>query len=150
MNDPPNSDLEPDATPASGPQPQGPEGNPEVVERATRRRFSPSYKARIVEEAAACQKQGELGALLRREGLYSSHLSAWRTQIKSHGVAGLEAKKRGRPTTTKASAREIELEREARQLKKRLAKAEAIIAFQKKVHELLEIPLNLPELDEND
>lgn len=132
MNDPPNSDLEPDTAPASGPQPQGPEGNPEVVERATRRRFSPSYKARIVEEAAACQKQGELGALLRREGLYSSHLSAWRKQIKSHGVAGLEAKKRGRPTKTKASAREIELEREARQLKKRLAKAETIIAFQKK------------------
>lgn len=150
MNDTPNSGPESDAAPARGPDPQGPEANPEVVERATRRRFSANYKARIVEEAAACQKQGELGALLRKEGLYSSHLSAWRKQLKSHGVDGLKAKKRGRPAKTKGSAREIELERESKQLKKRLAKAETIIAFQKKVHELLEIPLNLQELDDND
>lgn len=150
MNDIPKSIPQPDPAPELGPRPQGPEANPEVVERATRRRFSGSYKARIVEEAAACQKQGELGALLRREGLYSSHLSAWRKQLKSHGVDGLKAKKRGRPTKTKVSAREIELEREAKQLKKRLAKAETIIAFQKKVHELLEIPLNLRELEDND
>lgn len=120
------------------------------MERATRRRFSASYKARIVAEADACQKQGELGALLRREGLYSSHLSAWRKQLRSHGVDGLETKKRGRPGKPKASAREVELQRATKRLEKRLAKAEAIIAFQKKVHELLGLPLKLQEIDEND
>lgn len=150
MKDTPSSRPTPQTAPARGLHVEGAEANPEVVERATRRRFSASYKARIVEEADACQKQGELGALLRREGLYSSHLSAWRKQLKSHGVDGLEAKKRGRPVKAKASAREVELERTARSLEKRLAKANAIIAFQKKVHELLEIPLKLQELDAND
>jgi len=140
----------PDPVPARGQHLEGPEANPEVVERATRRRFSASYKARIVDEAAACQEPGELGALLRREGLYSSHLSAWRKQLKSLGVDGLKEKKRGRPAKAKVSAREVELERRARQLEKQLAKAEAIITFQKKVHELLEIPLKLQELGEID
>jgi len=121
-----------------------------VLERATRRRFTAEYKARIVREAAACHEAGGIGALLRREGLYTSHLSSWRKQIEQHGIDGLKARKRGPAPKAKKSAREIELERKTRQLEKRLAKAEAIIEFQKKVHELLGIPLKSHELEDDD
>ncbi|MBL8857137.1 MAG: transposase [Planctomycetes bacterium] len=117
--------------------------------RATRRRFDAEYKARIVREADACKSPGEIGALLRREGLYSSHLSVWRKQVRRHGIEGLK-KKRGPTPKVKPSKREIELERENRKLEKRLAQAEAVIAFQKKVHELLGIPLKSHELEEDD
>lgn len=129
---------------------RGAEPDPEVTPRATRRRFSAEYKARIVREAEACRRDGEIGALLRREGLFSSHLTTWRKQVRSHGVDGLAAKKRGPAPKPKPSAREIELEREKRRLEKKLATAEAIIAFQKKVHELLGIPLSSPESEEDD
>ena len=129
---------------------RGSEPDPEVVERATRRQFTAEYKERIVREADACKESGEIGALLRREGLYSSHLTAWRKQLRAHGVRGLAAKKRGPQSKPKPSARETQLEREKRDLEKRLAKAEAIIAFQKKVHGLLGIPLKNLELDEDD
>lgn len=129
---------------------RGAEPDPEVTPHATRRRFSAEYKARIVREAEACRRDGEIGALLRREGLFSSHLTNWRKQVRSHGVDGLAAKKRGPAPKPKPSAREIELEREKRRLEKKLAKAEAIIAFQKKVHELLGIPLSSPESEEDD
>ncbi|MBL8856966.1 MAG: transposase [Planctomycetes bacterium] len=99
--------------------------------RATRRRFDAEYKARIVREADACTKPGEIGALLRREGLYSSSLVAWRKQLHEHGLAGL-SKRRGPRAKPKPSTREIELERRARKLEKELAKAKAIIEFQKK------------------
>lgn len=126
------------------------EPDPEVVERAKRRRFSAEYKERIVREAAACSEPGAIGALLRREGLYSSHLDAWRKQLRRHGTQGLAATKRGPTPKPKPSLREVQLEREKRQLEKRLAKAEAIIDFQKKVHGLLGIPLKSLELDEED
>ncbi len=129
---------------------RGAEPDPEVVERPTRRRFTAEYKARIVRAAAECHGFGEIGALLRREGLYSSHLSSWRKQLERHGIDGLKAKKRGPTPKPKKNAREIELERKARQLEKRLAKAEAVIAFQKKVHELLGIPLKSHELEDDD
>lgn len=129
---------------------RGAEPDPEVLERPTRRRFTAEYKQRVVREADRCREPGEIGALLRREGLYSSILTAWRRQLRTHGVAGLKAKRRGPAAKPKPSAREIQLEREKRQLEKRLAKAEAIIAFQKKVHGLLGIPLKNLELDEDD
>lgn len=129
---------------------RGGEPDPEVLERATRRVFSAEYKERIVREADACTEPGAVGALLRREGLYSSHLAAWRKQLRSHGVRGLAAKKRGPAPKPKPSARELQLEREKRALEKRLAKAEAIIDFQKKVHGLLGIPLKNLEPDEED
>jgi len=129
---------------------RGAEPAPEVLERATRRRFTAEYKARIVREAAACREPGGIGALLRREGLYTSHLSSWRKQIEQHGIDGLKARKRGPAPKANKSAREIELERKTRQLEKRLAKAEAIIEFQKKVHELLGIPLKSHELEDDD
>lgn len=126
------------------------EPDPEVVERPKRRLFSVEYKERIVREVDACSEPGAIGALLRREGLYSSHLVAWRKQLRLHGTRGLAAKRRGPAPKPKPSAREIQLEREKRQLEKRLAKAEAVIEFQKKVHGLLGIPLKSLELDEGD
>lgn len=122
----------------------------EVVARAKRRRFTAEYKARIAREAEACTQPGAIGALLRREGLYSSHLVAWRKQLRMHGVEGLASKRRGPAPKAKPSAREIELERANRKLTKQLAKAETIIEFQKKVHELLGIPLKHHGLDEDD
>lgn len=129
--------------------PRGALENPEVLARATRRRFDAAYKARIVREADACRNPGEVGALLRREGLYSSHLAGWRKQVRQHGVAGL-SKKRGPQAKLKPSVREIELERRARKLEKELTKAKAIIEFQKKVHEILGIPLKQHEIEEDD
>lgn len=117
--------------------------DPEVPARQVRRRFTTAYKLEILRKADACQRPGELGALLRREGLYSSHLVTWRRQ-RAHG---LTPKKRGR-TKTVVDPRVKKLEQENRRLTSRLDKAEAIIAFQKKVAELLGIPLKPFEPDE--
>ena len=125
--------------------------DPEVVPRAKRRNFSPSYKLGILEEADQCERRsGQLGALLRREGLYSSHLTAWRRQRAAGQLAGLSPKKRGRkaqPPNPLAS-RLAELERENRKLKKAMKKAETIIEIQKKASELLGIPLSQSDNDE--
>ena len=96
--------------------------------------------------------EGELGALLRREGLYSSHLSVWRRQREDGSLEGLTPKKRGRKGKRKdpLAERNAELERENRKLKKRLEQAETIIEFQKKVSEVLGIPLKSPESGESD
>ncbi len=135
----------------SGDRPsRGADSNPEVVARPTRRRFTAEFKAGIVREADACTKPGEIGALLRREGLHSSHLAVWRRDLREHGVQALAARRRGPAPAPRPSAREVELERRARKLEKQLAKARSIIAFQKKVHELLGIPLKQHELDEDD
>ena len=153
MNDHPNGASSPreGGPERSGGLPsRGAEPDSEVLERPTRRRFTVEYKARIVREAAACREPGEIGSLLRREGLHSSHLSSWRKQLERHGTDGLKAKKRGPAPKPKQSEREVELERKARQLEKRLAKAEAIIEFQKKVHELLGIPLKNHEFEDDD
>ena len=140
------------SAPLSGGMPpeRGAEADPEVVARPTRRRFSAEEKARIVREADLCTERGAIGALLRREGVYASHLASWRKQMRDHGVEGLAAKKRGPAPKAKPSAREVELERKTRKLEKELAKAKAVIEFQKKVHELLGIPLKSHELDEDD
>ena len=125
--------------------------DPEVVEKAQRRRFTAEYKLRIVREAAAC-REGEIGALLRREGLYASHLASWRRTYAKVGEAGMKSQKRG-PKAKEVHPLEkkvAELERETRRLQKRVQKQDAIIAFQKKVHELLGIPLNSPEDEGSD
>ena len=119
--------------------------DPEVPARHVRRRFTTAYKLEILRKADACQRPGELGALLRREGLYSSHLVTWRRQ-RAHG---LTPKTRGRKTTA-VDPRVKKLEQENRRLTSRLERAEAIIAFQKKVAELLGIPLKPFEPDETD
>lgn len=114
--------------------------NPEVLARATRRQFTSQYKADIVRRADACKKPGEIGALLRREGLYASQLASWRKQIREGGTSAL-TRRRGPAPRPKPSAREVELERKTRKLEKQLAHAKAVIEFQKKVHEILGIPL---------
>ena len=119
--------------------------DPEVSARHARRRFTTAYKLEMLRRAEACTRHGELGALLRKEGLYSSHLITWRQQR----TAGLTPKKRGRKTTA-VDPRVKKLEQENRRLTSRLQQAEAVIAFQKKVSELLQIPLKPFVSDEDD
>ena len=108
--------------------------DPEVAAKARRRRFTAEYKERILAAAERCQRPGELGALLRREGLYSSHVQKWRQQRR----AGLRGRKRGRPAERNPlSARVAQLERENERLREQLEKAEVIIEVQKKVATLL-------------
>lgn len=125
---------------------------PEVLEKASRRRFTARYKLRVLEEADGCTEPGQIGALLRREGLYSSHLTTWRRQRETGALAGLAPRKRGRKTNPQTSEkrRMAELERENERLRHRLAQAETIIDVQKKVSSLLGIPLSRPESDENE
>jgi transposase len=118
----------------------------EVSEKATRRTHSAKYKVRILEEADACKEPGQLGALLRREGLYSSHLAKWRTARTAGTLGALSPKKRG-PKPDVAIAREAtiaDLERELRHAVARAERAEAIIELQKKVSQLLGIALPEP------
>jgi len=132
---------------------QGPRTpDPEVRDRARRRRFSAEYKLKIVREAAACREPGQIGALLRREGLYASMLADWRRHFERGGTQALHSRKRGPKAKERnpLAGRVAELERENRKLHKRLVEADAVIDFQKKVHELLGIPLaRRPESDEN-
>ena len=113
--------------------------DPEVVVKAQRRRFTAEYKQRILQEAEACTHSGEVGALLRREGLYSSHLSTWRHQRAQGELQGLTPAKRGRQANPHA-AEIVRLQRETERLKAQLARAELIIEVQKKVSQLLGLP----------
>ena len=125
--------------------------NPEVVVKARRRRFTAEYKHRILQEADACTQRGEVGALLRREGLYSSHLTTWRHQRQRGELQGLTPAKRGRQANPQA-AENARLLRETERLKAQLARAELItlaprcawrsagVDVQKKVSQLLGLP----------
>jgi len=109
----------------------------EVVVRATRRRFTAKFKARVLEEVDRCTRSGEIGAVLRREGLYASHLITWRRQREANGVAGLSRKRGPRANPDSGAARKIaELERSNRRLTEKLRKAGIVIEFQKKMAEL--------------
>lgn len=123
--------------------------DPEVRERSKRRRFTAEYKLRIVREAEACKGDGDIGALLRREGLYSSNLSAWRRQRDGIVRKGLAAVRRGRKAK-QIDPRIKELERENALLRRRLKRAETILEIQKKASELLGISLEGPDSEEND
>jgi hypothetical protein len=105
----------------------------------------------LLREAEACAGSGQIGALLRREGLYSSHLTEWRRLRARGAVAALAAKKRGRKSTRDARDRELaKLQRENARLRRQLTQAEAVIEVQKKLSEILGIPLNPPGRDESD
>ncbi len=119
--------------------------DPEVPARHARRRFTIAYKLEILRKADACTRHGELGALLRKEGLYSSHLITWRQQR----ATGLTPKKRGRKAVP-VDPEKKKLEQENRRLTMRLKKAEALLDFQKKLSSLLQIPLIPFESDEAD
>ena len=118
-------------------RPQNPD--PEVAEIAKRRRFTAKYKLRILREVDACKNPGEIGALLRREGLYSSNLTYWRRQRDAIASKGLSAVKRGRKPK-KVDPRLKELERENAKLKRQLKKAEIILEIQKKLQSCWESP----------
>ena len=107
--------------------------NPEVLERPVRRRFSAQYKERIVREAEGCTQSGQIGALLRREGLYSSHLDKWRRKLAEGGRAALADAKRGRkPKHTPVEVENEALRKRNARLERRLKQAQTIIEIQKK------------------
>lgn len=121
---------------------QVPDATTQVVPMAKRRRFTASYKLRMLQEADACTESGQIGALLRREGLYFSNLRTWRRQ-RDHGqLAALSPKKRGRKEDPVAREN-ARLKREVEQLTVKLEKAEMIIDVQKKLSKLLGV--SLPE-----
>ena len=115
----------------------------EVSEKPARRRFTAEYKLRILAEADRCTKLGQIGEVLRREGLYSSHLTNWRKQRDEGVLSGLKPKRRGRKAKpNNPLADEVaQLQRKNRRLKEKLRQAELIIDVQKKVSEMLNIPL---------
>jgi transposase len=110
---------------------------PERLERARRRQFTVGYKLRVLTEADAARTTGEIGALLRREGLYSSHLAAWRRQREEGILHALTPRRRGRPTNSPEQRELGRLRQENERLGQRLAAAEAVIEIQKKVSILL-------------
>lgn len=119
--------------PAAPPNPEV----PERLERARRRQFTVGYKLRILTEADAARTSGEIGALLRREGLYSSHLAAWRRQREEGILHALSPRRRGRPTSSPDQRELTRLRLENERLEQRLLAAEAVIEIQKKVSLLL-------------
>jgi transposase-like protein len=129
--------VSPSGAPAAAPE-------TEVTAKAQRRRFTAEYKRRIVRAADRCTKHGEIGALLRREGLYSSQLTTWRGARDRGELAGLVPKKRG-PKATAPDPRDRKLVEQAREIvrwQKRAERAEALVDLQKKVAALLGTPLD--------
>lgn len=125
--------------------------DPEVAEKKRRRNFTAKYKLSILSESDSCTEPGQIGALLRREGLYSSHLTTWRRQKEKGLLDALSPKKRGRkknPTNPLAD-KVARLEKDNRRLQQKLKQAELIIEAQKKMSEILGISQNLEKSDEN-
>jgi transposase len=139
--------------PSAGGRPSvsGSPPDPEVPEKKPRRRFTAKYKLRVLAEADSCTKSGQLGALLRREGLYSSNLTTWRRQRDEGLLHALSPKKRGRKKKEKnqLAKKVAQLERENRRLHKKLHHADLIIEAQKKMSEILGITRDLAESDES-
>ncbi len=123
--------------------------DPEVPATVQRRRFSAEYRLRILTQADACKQPGEVGALLRREGLYSSLLTKWRRQRETGALREMRGRRRG-PTPRPVDPRVKQLEAENRRLQRKLRRAETIITLQKKVAEILGIPLTPRDDDETD
>jgi transposase len=125
--------------------------NAEVVEKAQRRIYTAEYKLRILQETDTCS-EGQIGAILRREGLYSSHLTCWRRQREAGQLAALTDNKRGRkPTPENPLSAEVErLRRENERLSQRLQQAELIMDIQKKASAILNITLETNNTDNSD
>jgi transposase len=119
----------------------------EVTARPRRRKFTGEFKRKVLDEADACTKVGEIGALLRREGLYSSHLVEWRRARESGALAGLAPRKRGPAARVPhpLERKVVELQRENARLQRRVERAEGLVELQKKVSELLGIQLPKPD-----
>lgn len=112
--------------------------NPEVLAKARRRTFTAAHKLRVLEEADRCE-HGDLGALLRREGIYFSHLQNWKRQREEGTLSGLAPRKRGPKQSGSETEKLRALERENARLQQELRKAQAIIELQKKIAALLDI-----------
>jgi len=123
--------------------------DPAVDAKPKRRRFTAEYKLRILREVDRAKGSGEVGAILRREGLYSSLLTQWRHDRDRVAKAGLAARKRG-PKARAVDPRIKQLERENARLERKLKQADTIIEIQKKVSEILGIPLKHIDVDEID
>jgi len=123
--------------------------DPAVEAKAKRRRFTAEYKLRILREVDRAKEPGEVGAILRREGLYSSLLSVWRRDRDRVAKTGLAARKRG-PKAKVVDPKVKQLEREIAKLRRRNERVELMLSIQKKASELLGIPLNPHDPDEND
>jgi len=123
--------------------------DPEVVPKAKRRRFTAEYKLCTVREADACTEPGQIGSLLRREGLYSSYLSTWRRQREEGQLQALSSKKRGCKGQDPSAEELAQLQRENERLRARLEQAEIIIDVQKKLSKLLGLTMDKTESDEN-
>ena len=123
--------------------------DPEVSEKQARRKFTARYKLRILEEADGCTEPGQMGALLRREGLYSSNLTTWRRQREDGQLQALSPKKRGRKRKPRnpLADRVAQLEKKNRRLEQELKQARTIIEVQKKISDILGIPQ--PDIDED-
>ncbi len=124
----------------------------EVSSKPTRRRYSAEYKRKILKEVATCTERGAVGALLRREGLYSSLLVEWRKAAERGELSGLTPKKRG-PKARVADVRDRELaakNREIAGLKKRIERAEVMLEIQKKFSQLMGITLPPPPSEDED
>lgn len=120
--------------------------NTEVVAKAKRKRFTATEKLRILREVEACCGSGEVGALLRREGIYSSYLTTWRKQRELGELDGLSPHKRG-PKPNPEAIELAKLRREHERLQERMRRAELIIDVQKKVARMLGETIESPELD---
>jgi hypothetical protein len=149
---PPPEGLTQGAPGATGVSPSGGGANaqavapdPEVPEQKPRRSFTAGYKLRMLQAADACTEPGQIGELLRREGLYFSHLTTWRRQREQGLLNALSPKKRGRKNipANPLAHRVAQLEKEKEQLELKLKQAELIIEAQKKISEILGITENL-------
>ena len=120
-------------------KPRQPQPEVQVAAKPKRRRFTAQYKRDILAQADACTQTGELSALLRREGLYSSHLTKWRQARASGELAALEPKKRGRKpkTVDPRDAKIAELEKQLTKERARRERAEALVEIQKKLAAML-------------
>jgi transposase len=148
-SEPERSDGERNGGDDNRPTASPPVPDPEVSPRPARRRFSAQYKAQIVEEASRCTQPGQIGALLRREGLVSSQLGLWRGQCRQGVLKALKDDKRGRKPIHDPRDRELDrLRRETARLTKKLKQAETIIEIQKKVAALLGNPIETTESTE--
>ena len=119
----------------------------EVVAKAQRKRFTAAEKLRILREVEACQGSGEIGAVLRRAGIYSSYLTTWRRQRERGELDGLAPQRRG-PKPNPEAIELARLGRENARLQERLQRAELIIDFQKKVAQMFGGTLETPDLDD--
>ena len=120
----------------------------EVVPKAKRRLFSIAYKKRILAEVDSSTEAGQIGSILRREGLYSSHLSTWRRQRERGELGGASVTNRGRPAKSGSEQELAHLRQENERLQQHLAQAEAIIDVQKKVSQLIGLTLTDSRSDE--